>query len=112
MAITYVQSIDKALEVVTDEEVREKLEALKVALIKRHSSAESKKAKEAQSRAMRIYDALVEVGKPVTIAELKALTSDEEVAQYTPQRFSALFKKLGDKVEKTYKGKTAYWSAV
>ena len=49
--------------------------------------------------------------KPVTITELLALTSDEEVAGFTNQRVSALIRKLGDeKVGKVVnKGKSYFF---
>ena len=47
--------------------------------------------------------------KPVTVTELIALTSDEEVAGYTNQRVSALMRKLGERVTKeVVKGKSYF----
>ena len=48
--------------------------------------------------------------KPVTVSELIALTSDEEVANYTNQRVSALLRKLGNKVVKTVDKKVSRFS--
>jgi hypothetical protein len=46
----------------------------------------------------------------VTFKELKALTSDEEVQTYSPQRMSALVRFLGDRVHKEYIKKDAYFT--
>ena len=79
-------------------------------LSKKRSNANSKKRLETQARAERLYNALVEMDKPVTFKELRALTSDEEVANYSPQRMSALVRFLGEKVNKEYINKEAYFS--
>ena len=78
-------------------------------LSKKRSNANSKKRLETQARAERLYNALAEMDKPVTITELINLTSDEEVASYTNQRVSALIRKLGDKVNKTMVKGKAYF---
>ena len=79
-------------------------------LSKKHSSTNSKAKAEADARAEKVYNALLEMNKPVTISELIALTTNEEVKGYTNQRISALMRKLGDKVIKeVIKGK-AYFS--
>lgn len=82
-----------------------------IALLSRKRSSVNSKAKaEADARAEKVFAALGEMDKPVTITELLALTSDEEVAGWTNQRISALIRKLGDKVtKKMVKGK-AYFS--
>ena len=79
-------------------------------LSRKRSSVNSKAKAEADARAEKGFAALGEMDKPVTITELLALTSDEEVAGWTNQRVSALIRKLGDKVtKKMVKGK-AYFS--
>lgn len=79
-------------------------------LSRRRSSVNSKAKAEADARAEKVLAALGEMDKPVTITELLALTSDEEIAGWTNQRVSALIRKLGDKVtKKMVKGK-AYFS--
>lgn len=55
---------------------------------------------EADARAERVFAALAEMTEPVTLTELAKLTSDEEVAQYSNQRLSAMMTKLGDRVQK------------
>ena len=78
-------------------------------LSKKRSSVNSKAKAEADARAEKVYNALSEMDKPVTVTELIALTSDEEVAGYTNQRISALIRKLGDKVVKeVVKGKSYF----
>ena len=78
-------------------------------LSRKRSSVNSKAKKEADARAEKVFNALAEMDKPVTVTELIALTSDEEVAGYTIQRVSALMRKLGDKVVKeVVKGKSYF----
>ncbi len=74
------------------------------------SSGNSKAKAESDARAEKLFAALSEMEEPVTFAELKTLTSDEEVKDWTPQRLSALVRKLGDRVTKEMRGKTAYFS--
>ena len=107
--MTYVDAIDVAIEAVTDEEVVEKLTALKAQIAKKHTSSKSKATAETEARAEKVYNALVEMTKPVTITELMKLTTDTEVADYSNQRITALLRKLGDRVicEKV-KGKSYY----
>ncbi len=79
-------------------------------LSKKRTSVNSKAKAEADARAEKVYNALAEMDKPVTVTELIALTSDEEVAGYTNQRVSALIRKLGDKVVKTVEKGKSYFS--
>ena len=65
-------------------------------LSKKRSSVNSKAKAEAEARAERMFNALSEMDKPVTLSELAKLTSDEEVAGYTNQRMSALMGRLID----------------
>ena len=101
MAVTYVDALTVAINSVSDTEVAEKLEALKAQMSKKHTSVNSKAKAEADARAERVYNALAEMTEPVTITELIKLTSDEEVANYSNQRISALIRKLGSRVVKT-----------
>ena len=103
MALTYTQAIDMALETVTNEDVIEKLTALKTSLEKKATStsvSNSKRKAETQARAEKLYNALAEMDKPVTFKELAELTSDSDVKTWTPQRMTALVRTLGDKVTK------------
>ena len=79
-------------------------------LSRKRSSVNSKAKAEADARAERVYNALAEMDKAVTITELLTLTSDEEVAGYTNQRVSALIRKLGDKVNKEMVKGKAYFT--
>ena len=81
-----------------------------VELLSKKRSDNTKAKAESDARAQKLYNALAEMSEPVTIAELKALTSDEDVASWTSQRISALFRNLGDKVVKTMNKKVAYFS--
>lgn len=105
LAIEYASTID------TDE-ARDVIDGLKheIDLLSRKKSDNSKAKAEADARAEKVYNALSEMDKPVTITELLALTSDEEVASYTNQRVSALLRKLGDRVVKEMKKGKAYFS--
>ena len=84
-----------------------------VELLSRKKTSVNAKAKaEADARMEKAYNALAEMDKPVTITELRSLTSDAEVAEWNPQRVSALFTRLGDRVKREeIKGK-AYFSVV
>lgn len=79
-------------------------------LSKKRSSTNSKAKAETEERAEKVYNALAQMEEAVTITELLALTSDEEVAGYTNQRVSALLRKLGNRVTKEMRGKKAYFS--
>ena len=81
-----------------------------VELLSKKRSDNTKAKAEADARAEKVFLALSEMDKPVTITELLKLTSDEEVAGYSNQRVSALIRKLGDRVVKTMDKKTAYFS--
>ena len=78
-------------------------------LSKKRSSVNSKAKAEADARMERAFAALSEMDKPVTITELKSLTSDPEVAEWNPQRLSALFTRLGERVvREEVKGKAYF----
>ena len=107
--MTYVDALNAALEVVTDEEVREKLTALKEQVAKKRTSSNSKASAETAARTEKVYEALGKMEKPVTITEFLKLTDDAEVAEYSNQRVSALLRKLGDRVTKeVVKGKAYF----
>lgn len=78
-------------------------------LSKKRSSVNSKAKAETEARMDKVYNALLEMDKPVQVSELIKLTSDEEVASWNGQRVVALLKKLGDKVvREEVKGKAYY----
>lgn len=72
--MTYCVALDKALEVVVDEEVRERLTALKASIEKRNASHsdkhyETREQKEAKALREQVL-AYMEVGKAYSIAEV------------------------------------------
>lgn len=74
-----------------------------------NSAKNAQRKAETAQRAEKLYNALAEMDQPVTIGELKELTSDPDVKGWTPQRCSALIRSLGDKVVKqTIKGKSYF----
>jgi ArsR family metal-binding transcriptional regulator len=105
LAIEYASTID------TDE-ARDVIEGLKheIDLLSRKRSDNSKAKAESDARAEKVYNALAEMDRPVTISELLSLTSDVEVANYTNQRVSALMRKLGERVVKTMNKGKAYFT--
>lgn len=108
MAMTYVDALTVAIDSV-DGEVAEKLIALKAQLSKKHSSGDSKAKREADARAEKVFTALCEMDKAVSIPELKALCSDEEIKEWSSSRLSALLRKLilAERVVKSYDKKVA-----
>ena len=80
-------------------------------LSKKRTSVNSKAKAETEARAEKVFNALLEMDKPVQVSELKKLTSDEEVAEWNGQRITALLKKLvgtGKVVREEIKGKAFY----
>lgn len=67
-------------------------------LEKKHTSVNKKAKAEIDARMEKIYNALAEMEEPVTPTELKKLTSDAEVADYSTQRITAMMIRLGDRV--------------
>lgn len=81
-----------------------------IELLSKRKSDNSKAKAEAKAKAEKVYNALAEMDKPVTIAELKSLTSDPEVADWTSQRITALIRNLGESVVKTVSKGKSYFS--
>lgn len=108
--MTKTEMFNKIANMVNDEEIKAFCAHEIEILSKRNSSKNSKKRAETAERAERLYNALAEMDKPVTFKELKALTSDEQVKSYSPQRMSALVRFLGDRVHKEYIKKDAYFT--
>lgn len=81
-----------------------------IELLSKKRSDNSKAKAESDARAEKVFLALSEMDAPVTISELQAKTSDEEVAGYSNQRISALMRKLGDRVVKTMNKGKAYFT--
>lgn len=83
-----------------------------IELLSKKRSDNSKAKAESDARAEKVYKALSEMEKPVTISELLALTTDDEVKSFTNQRVSALMRKLGERVTKEMvKGKAYFYCA-
>ena len=79
---------------------------------KNSSKGQTKAQKENEDIKIAIVEALKVVGKAVTISELQA--SNENMAQYSNQKLSALLKQLVDtnEVVKTTDKKKSYFSVV
>ena len=81
---------------------------------KSSKSAESKTQKELLEIMDKIYKALKEVGKPVTITEL--MRASVEMAEYSNQKLSSVLKKMTEAenpvVVKNIEKKKSYFSAI
>lgn len=108
--MTKKEMYTKIMATVNDEEIKAFCEHEIEILSRKRTSVNSKKRKETEARAEKLYNALAEMDKPVTFKELKELCSDEEVKTYSPQRMSALVRFLGDRVRKEYIKKDAYFT--
>ena len=80
-----------------------------VELLSKKSSVKTKAQKENEVIVEKVYEALVSIAMAVTVSELQA---DEEMAEYSNQKLSALLKKLVDtnRVVKTIDKKKSYFS--
>lgn len=113
--LTYSMALDIAINAVENEEVKDKLEALKIQIAKKNSSGSGKPTKnqvENEKIMNVIYEVLATDGGSHTITEL--IKMDERLNDYTNQKMSALLKKLADsgRVTKTKDKKTTLFSAV
>ena len=107
MAMTYVDALNVAIEAVADEEVIEKLTALKGQMAeKRTSSKPTKTQVENEGIKANILEVLTDEG--VTV---KTLLGELE-GDYTSQKISALLRQLvaDGKVVKTIEKKVSYFS--
>lgn len=79
---------------------------------KRASGAKTAKQKENEVLVERLYEVLVEIGRPVTVSELQADSEEFAIGTMSNQRVSALMKKLTDagRVTKTVDKKKSYFS--
>ena len=107
----YFKELEK---VVSNAKVENEAELLdfinrQVELLSKKSSVKTKAQKENEVIVEKVYEALVRIAKPVTVSELQA---DEEMAEYSNQKLSALLKKLVDtnRVVKTQDKKKSYFS--
>ena len=90
--MTYAVAIDKAIEVVTDEEVISRLKDLKVSLAKRAENRSVKKTEEQNTFKAVVLEALNVAGKPVTVTELMATGVFD--ASVSAQKITAMLKKM------------------
>lgn len=107
--ITYAQALEVAIALVNDDEVREKLEALKVQLAKRSTSKKTPTKTQKENKVImdQIVLTLEAIGEPSTVTEI--LEYGIEGYTLTNQKTSALLRKLVEagKVTKTIEGKKA-----
>lgn len=110
--MTYANALEVAINDAVNEEVKERLVALKAQISKKRTSTNSKAKAESAKRAEKVYNAFAEMDKPVTISEMLKLTSDAEVADYSVSRVSALIRNLNKEetriVKTTEKGKSYF----
>lgn len=80
-------------------------------LDKRTSTGNSKKKAETDSRAEAVFEALAGMENPATVTEIIS-SADNEVADFSNQRVSALLRKLieAGRVVKTIEGKKALFA--
>lgn len=80
-----------------------------IELLSKKSSVKTKTQKENEVLVERVYEALVTVGKTVTVSELQNV---EGMGEFSNQKLSALLKKLVDtnRVVKTIDKKKSYFS--
>jgi hypothetical protein len=74
------------------------------------TATKTKTQKENEVFVEQVYEALVEIGKPMTVTEL--MGAHEKTACFSNQKLSALLKKLVDtgRVTKSTEGKKSYFS--
>jgi len=118
--LTYVDALDFAIDTIqssasfreSDEEIVDKLEALKASLVNRK---ERKTPTKTQRENAEVMDTIVEIlsvaDAPMTVKELLA---NEALSGYTSQKISALLRnlKLAGKVDKEYDKKVAKFFVV
>lgn len=105
----------KLVEVVENAGVANEVELVnflnhEVELLSRKSNVKTKAQKENEALVEVVYEALVRVGRPVTVTELQG--ADEAVGEMSNQKVSALLKKLVDaeRVNKVVDKKKSYFS--
>lgn len=79
---------------------------------KSSTSTKTKTQKENEVFVEQVYEALMEVGKPVTVTEL--MGASEKTACFSNQKLSALLKKLKDsgRIDKKVEGKKTYFFVI
>lgn len=111
--MTYAMAIDKAMEVVTDEEVKARLGELKNSLAKKSSKSGEKKISD-YDVALRTAVAEMLSEKPMTCSEMIALGTlpTNESGVLSTQKIVSVCKAIGAVATKGEKGKTYYSLAV
>lgn len=76
------------------------------------TATKTKTQKENEVFVEQVYEALVEIGKPMTVTEL--MSAHEKTACFSNQKLSALLKKLKDsgRIDKKVDGKKSYFFVV
>lgn len=79
---------------------------------KSSTSTKTKTQKENEVFVEQVYEALMKVGKPVTVTEL--MGASEKTACFSNQKLSALLKKLKDsgRIDKKIEGKKTYFFVI
>ena len=105
----------KLIEVVEDANVDNSAEIIdflnhEIELSKKKSNVKTKTQKENEVLMEVVFNALAEVGKPMTVSEL--MSANEEIGAMSNQKVSALLKKLKDdeRVVRVEDKKKAYFS--
>lgn len=110
--MTYSDALAKAIEVVTDEEVKERLVALKAQTEKRNATKSKKADKATEELKALILEGLENVGKPVTVTQL--IKGYDALGDYSTQKLSPYLKALATDgfVKRETKGKDTLFSII
>lgn len=90
--MTYVEALAKAIEVVDNDEVKERLVALKEQVAKRNKAKTKGQNAEQNAIANAILDVLATVGKPMTITQM--IKGSDVLADFSTQKLSPVVKVL------------------
>lgn len=91
--MTYAIALDIAIASVEDTAVKEKLTALQASLAKKSTSSKPTKNQQDNLKiAEVIFEALAEIGKPVTISELQAFSEALAPDKFSNQKLSAIIR--------------------
>lgn len=109
--MTYVQALTIALETMTNEDAKERINALIDQLNKRNS-AENRKPTKAQKENATLAEIVTEVltnsDKALTISEI--MQADERLSALSNQKVSAVVRGMGDKVTKATEGRKSVFT--
>ena len=109
-SITYIDALNAALELVTDEEVQDKLIALKAQIAKRNSSERkpTKAQKLTEELTEVVREVLSQASEPLTVSEIMA--RDERLSVLTNQKVSAVVRAMGADVVKSVEKRVSKYS--